>query len=155
MDNNTSYSVTLTKEGANALPLTIDLAPVDKTHQPGLYSGSYLAVEEGSFVLSVPESNFKTPKANKVEFVVENKPIEQRETAMNEEVANQIAIQSGGQNLAGAQLGTLPDLLPPDVETKPLVKVREKALWDVPLIFLILVIITGVEWYMRRRENLV
>ena len=155
VDNNTSYSVTLTKEGANALPLTIDLAPVDKTHQPGLYSGSYLAVEEGSFVLSVPESNFKTPKANKVEFVVENKPIEQRETAMNEEVANQIAIQSGGQNLAGAQLGTLPDLLPPDVETKPLVKIREKALWDVPLIFLILVIITGVEWYMRRRENLV
>ena len=90
-----------------------------------------------------------------MEFVVENKPIEQRETAMNEEVANQIAIQSGGQNLAGAQLGTLPDLLPPDVETKPLLKIREKALWDVPLIFLILVIITGVEWYMRRRENLV
>ena len=155
VDNNTSYSVTLTKEGSNTLPLTIDLAPVDKTHQPGLYSGSYLAVEEGSFVISVPESNFKAPKANKVEFVVENVPVEQRETAMNEEIANQIATQSGGQSLAGTQLGTLPNLLPPDVKTKPLIKVREKALWDIPLIFLLLVIITGVEWYLRRRENLV
>jgi len=155
VDNNTSYSVNLTLEGSNALPLKIDLTPVDKINQPGLYSGSYLAVEEGSFVLSVPESNFKTPKANKVEFVVENKPMEQRETAMNEEVANQIAIQSGGRNLAGTELGTLPTLLPPDVDTKPLIKVREKALWDVPLIFLLLVIITGVEWYLRRRENLV
>ena len=32
---------------------------------------------------------------------------------------------------------------------------REKDMWDLPAIFVLLVVVTGIEWYMRRRDNLV
>ena len=85
---------------------------------------------------------------------MEHIPLEQRETAMMEDVADQVAALSGGIRFPPKELGALPDLLP-EKETNPLVIVREKALWDVPVIFIILVVLTGLEWYLRRRENLV
>jgi len=90
-----------------------------------------------------------------VEFEVEHIPLEQRETAMMEDVANQVATLSGGLSLPATQLGDLPEFLRTEKETDPLIIVREKALWDVPVIFLLLVVLTGLEWYLRRRENLV
>ena len=147
-----SYSVNLEKEGSDALPLELELTPV--TGSVGLYSGSVsLRVEEGRFVLSARGND--SASANTVEFEVENIPLEQRETAMKEDLANQIATLSGGQNLSVTQLGTLPELLSTEEKTKPLIIVREKALWDIPVIFLLLVVLTGLEWYLRRRENLV
>ena len=74
---------------------------------------------------------------------------------MMEDVANQVAALSGGLSLPATQVGALPELLRTEKETKPLIIVREKALWDVPIIFLLLVVLTGLEWYLRRRENLV
>ncbi|MFP6854984.1 MAG: hypothetical protein VB980_04310, partial [Opitutales bacterium] len=148
-----SYSINLEREGSSALPLEIELTPIDNDLQPGLYSGSILAVEEGRFVLSARGNDSTT--ANLVKFDVENVPVEQRETAMKEDVADQIATLSGGQNLAATQLGALPQLLDTDEKTNPLIIVREKALWDIPIIFLLLVVLTGLEWYLRRRENLV
>jgi hypothetical protein len=102
-----------------------------------------------------------------VEFEVENVPVEQRETAMREDVANQIAALSGGKRLllsldeeqddnsTGHQLGDLGALLRTDEVIRPLTIRREKALWDIPAIFVILIFLTGLEWYLRRRENLV
>ena len=159
----TSYSVLLQKEGSGALPTELDLTPVPGT--PGLYGGSILAVEEGRFEMTSRGSDPSI--ANTVEFEVENVPVEQRETAMREDVANQIAALSGGERLllsldeeqednsTGYQLANLGSLLSTDEVTRPLTIRREKALWDIPVIFVILIFITGLEWYLRRRENLV
>tara|TARA_B100000959_G_C14800741_1_gene549613 strand:- start:121 stop:786 length:666 start_codon:yes stop_codon:yes gene_type:complete len=146
-----SYSVLLEQEGSGELPAELDLIPVPGN--PGLYGGSILAVNEGRFTLAARGSDPTT--SNTVEFEIENVPVEQRETAMREDVANQIAALSGGERLAATQLGTLPDLLKTDEITRPLTIHREKALWDIPFIFALLVLLTGVEWYLRRRENLV
>ena len=67
-----------------------------------------------------------------------------------------MALTEKGQdaNSSGHSLGDLAKLLPGEM-ARPLPIEREKALWDIPAIFLLLVILTGVEWYLRRRENLV
>lgn len=156
------YPVLLDKNESNDPSVEIKLDPVPGT--PGLYSKSFLAVKEGNFVLKAQDSD--APKANTVEFEVENIPLEQRETSMREDVATQIAALSGGNRLmalpemdqdansSGHSLGDLAKLLPGEM-ARPLPIEREKALWDIPAIFLLLVILTGVEWYLRRRENLV
>ena len=158
-----SYSVLLQKEGSGTLPTELELTPVPGT--PGLYGGSILAVEEGRFEMTSRGSDPSI--ANTVEFEVENLPVEQRETAMREDVANQIAALSGGERLllsldeeqednsTSYQLASLGALLRTDEVTRPLTIRREKALWDIPAIFVILIFLTGLEWYLRRRENLV
>ena len=102
-----------------------------------------------------------------VEFEVENVPVEQRETSMREDVAEQIANLSGGKrilfdpeeelddNATSHSFEGLGSLLGADKAPKTLIIRREKTLWDIPVIFVILILITGVEWYLRRRENLV
>jgi len=143
-----TYSVNL-KHGLETVDVVLNGVPGSK----GLYSGSILAEEEGRYVLSAKGPN--PSLSNTIEFEVEHIPQEQRETAMMEDVANQVATLSGGLSLPATQLGDLPEFLHTEKETDPLIIVREKALWDVPVIFLLLVALTGLEWYLRRRENLV
>ena len=69
-------------------------------------------------------------------------------------VAEQIAALPGGKRLAAAELGSLPELLETNEELWTTIH-KEKGLWDMPALFVLLVVISGVEWYMRRRENLV
>ncbi|MFP6899985.1 MAG: hypothetical protein VCA36_03515 [Opitutales bacterium] len=158
-----SYAVLIQLSGSGELPVELDLNQVSGT--PGLYSGSILAAEEGRFTLTARGSDPSI--ANTVEFEVENVPVEQRETSMREEVAKQIAALSGGKrilldpegiqedNATSHSLEGLASLLGADAAPKPLIIRREKALWDIPAIFVILILLTGVEWYLRRRENLV
>ena len=143
-----TYSVNL-KQGTETVDVVLNGVPGSK----GLYSGSILAEVEGRYVLSAKGPN--PSQSNTVEFDVEHVPLEQRETAMMEDVANQVATLSGGLSLPATQLGDLPEFLHTEKETDPLIIVREKALWDIPVIFLLLVVLTGLEWYLRRRENLV
>ena len=156
------YPVLLERNESSQAPVELELEPVPGT--PGLYSKSFLAVNDGNFILRAQDSD--APKANTVEFEVENIPLEQRETSMRGDVADQIATLSGGNRLmaltemvqdANSSVRNLKDLakLLPGEKARPLPIEREKALWDIPWIFLLLVVLTGVEWYLRRRENLV
>ena len=156
------YPVLLERNESSQAPVELELEPVPGT--PGLYSKSFLAVNDGNFILRAQDSD--APKANTVGFEVENIPLEQRETSMRGDVADQIATLSGGNRLmaltemvqdANSSVRNLKDLakLLPGEKARPLPIEREKALWDIPWIFLLLVVLTGVEWYLRRRENLV
>ena len=81
---------------------------------------------------------------------------------MRDDLADQLASLTGGNRLGdfsgddseGPSVSDLAGLLPGKLP-KALPVEREKPLWDLPVIFLILVFLTGLEWYLRRRENLV
>ena len=81
---------------------------------------------------------------------------------MRDDLADQLASLTGGNRLldfpeddaGGPSVNDLAGLLPGKLP-KALPVVREKPLWDIPVIFLILVFLAGLEWYLRRRENLV
>lgn len=153
-----SYSVLLDKNGSGDYPIEVSLDPVPGN--PGLYGTSILATETGSYLLKAGDSD--ALKANTVEFEVDRLSLEQRETSMREDLADQLASLTGGNRLLDFSedssdgpgvsdlAGLLPSKLPKELNVE-----REKALWDIPAIFLILVFLTGLEWYLRRRENLV
>ena len=51
-------------------------------------------------------------------------------------------------------LGALPGELGEESERQR-IKHIERDLWDIPLWFLIILLFAGIEWFLRRRENLI
>lgn len=145
-----AYEVLLEKSGSATLPVELELVPVPDT--PGFYSGSYLADEEGSYQLRAKPND--QPVANTVEFDVKIVPLEKRETGSRPDVAEQVAAGSGGKSFSLSGLAGLPEELKNEEKLTTVVH-KEKDMWDLPAMFILLVIITGTEWYMRRRDNLV
>ncbi|MEC9124121.1 MAG: glutamine amidotransferase [Verrucomicrobiota bacterium] len=153
-----SYPVLLDRNGSGDYPIEVSLDPVPGT--PGLYGKSILVTEPGDYELRAMDSD--ALKANVADFEVDRLSLEQRETSMRDELADQLASLSGGNRLLDfseedsddSRLADLAGLLPGRLP-KSLPVEREKALWDIPAIFALLVLLTGLEWYLRRRENLV
>jgi len=144
-----SYIVTVGGvEGDDALEL--ELAPIP--NQPGLYSGIHYAGAEGRYQLKTLPDDAKA--SNIVEFSIVNEPLEGRETAVNVEVARQMAELSGGKTVALDSLSTLsgefgyPNKLTTTIR-------RQQAMWDAPFLFVLFVLFAGVEWYVRRKDHLV
>jgi len=145
-----SYAVVLERRGAVDSAVEMELTPVTDT--PGLFSGVHLAVEDGVYSLKARDADRET--SNQVEFEVVTIPLEDRETAMKTDVVRQVAELSGGKTMSLSGMTALQDEFD-EKEELTAVKRMEKDLWDAPLFFILLVIFTGIEWYMRRRDNLV
>jgi hypothetical protein len=148
--NQPSYDVILETKGETDTATTIELSPVPGT--PGLYSGSHLAGKDGNYVVRTRSADSEI--SNQAGFKIATVAIEDRETAMQPEVARQIAELSGGKQLTLATLGAFPASLGEEKKLTNVVRL-EKDLWDVPIWFLIVVAFAGVEWYLRRKDNLV
>lgn len=145
-----SYKVLVEQGGQSQTPLEVELEPVPNS--PGLYSGTHLAAEDGTFIIKTLPVHKEV--SNTIQFDVQTTALEQRETDMQSTVATQVAGRSGGRTWRLSELGALPAALRND---EPLTQSihRERDLWDLPLFFVLLVIVTGIEWAMRRRDNLV
>jgi uncharacterized membrane protein len=144
------YHVLWEKKDAASVPVDLELARVPGSE--GFYSGSFLAEDEGAFVLrALPKDQ---EKANTVVFNVRRVPLEQREMGARLDVAEQVAKHSGGRHYALSGLAGLPEALHSEASLTTVIH-REKDMWDLPAIFVLLVVVTGIEWYMRRRDNLV
>jgi hypothetical protein len=145
-----SYSVILDVAGVSDSAAEMRLEPVPNS--PGLYSGIHLAGEDGTYQLRTLPPDAEV--SNRVDFVVKTVPLEDRETAAQVDVARQIAKQSGGESLRLAELGSLPEKLGSEEPLSKEVRMHID-LWDKPVLFVLFVLFAGVEWFFRRRENLV
>ena len=144
------YTVTIGKDGDDdASELELTSVP----DQPGLYSGVHYAGAEGTYQLKA--MNDDAANANVVDFSVVNVSLESLDTAVNTELARQMAELSGGKVLA---LNDLQEALPEEFGyPKKLTTTirREQTIWDAPFLFVLFVLFAGVEWYLRRKDNLV
>lgn len=144
------YEVVLEQDGQAGSSEVIELEPVPDT--PGLYTGAALAGTDGRYLVRTTERDSEI--SNQASFQVRTDPLEDRESAAQEEVAAQVASLSGGRMLAWEDLAALPDTLGPERPIKQVVRI-EKDLWDIPLWFLLVAAFAGTEWYLRRKDNLV
>ena len=144
------YTVVLDRRDTADSATEIELSPVPDS--PGLYSGVHLASQDGGYRLKTKPQDAEV--SNQVDFQINTILLEDRETAMQADVVRQIAEQSGGKRLGLMELASLSEELG---EQEPLSKVvhRKIDLWDTPIVYLLLVLFAGTEWYMRRRDNLV
>ncbi len=145
-----SFQVVIEKVGEADSEVDVELTKIPQS--PGLYSGVQLAGAPGQYRLKVGGGD--SSLANVIEFDVVSVPLEKRETGASWDVAEQIAQVNGGKALRLTGMEGLPDSFKDHKPLTAQVKM-ERELWDVPWIFILLVIVTGLEWYFRRRHNLV
>lgn len=153
-----SYVVLLEKEGSEDPPVELELSPAKRLkdgelqNSPGSFVGTIPAGEEGRYLLRAKTTDPNL--TNSAAFEVENVPVEERKTDSRPDVAAQISAITGGKMISAAAMSELPGLLHSD-EKFISQNHRDRDLWDMAALFLVLVVLTGVEWYLRRRENLV
>jgi len=143
-----SHAVVVERRGYVDSAQTVTLVADPAT--AGLYFGTFLADRDGDYVLKAQDHEAEI--SSTVEFAVATEPLEDRDTSAQPEIAKNIAQASGGRVVPPIELAAFVDALPAE-EISRIVS-RDLDLWDTPLIYLLLVLLAGVEWYLRRRENL-
>ena len=145
-----SFTVFVENKSAVGPDAPVRLTPIPRS--PGLYAGVFMPKQDGTYLLKAAEDKEKI--SNTVDFTVLTQSQELRETGMQGATGDQVAARSGGRVLTAASLATLGKKTGNE-EKLTTIEQREQDLWDLPAAFVLLVIITGIEWYMRRKENLV
>ena len=144
------YTLLLERKGAPDSAAEIVLGPVPGS--PGLFSGAHVAAEDGTYLIRTEGGDDQ--RSNRPEFEIATVAPEDRETGARHDVARQMAELSGGRPLTLESLAALPADLGSEAELSSIAHI-ERDLWDVPLLFLLILLFAGIEWFLRRRENLV
>ena len=144
-----SYTIHVERKEGQAETTQVKLEPVKDA--PGLYQGYFTPELEGRYVLRTAPA--EAEYSNTVELQVATTPLEQLEPAMQEEALRKLADLSGGRYFAIRGLPELPDLLPQTAQTT--IIRREKELWDLPVVFALVLLIAATEWFFRRRYDLI
>ena len=152
-----SYTVALERvDGQDRRDLKLE--PVKsangKGNTPGLYQGYFRAERDGRFRVNVNVQG-KDPKAlaNPVEFDVLRVSPEMAQPEMHEDLLRKMAELSGGRYLSARDVAALPGYL--EGESSTVLVRTERELWDVWPVFALILALAGLEWYLRRRSDLV
>ena len=144
--------------GPSGTSARVEMSPVPDN--PGRFQGTWAAPKTGSYLTEVTAQR-ADPKTGKfqelgrdvltfqrVDGVAENFHTEQ-----NRDLLERLAAQTGGQYWKPEDLGKLPGRIP---YSEAGVTVRQtRDLWNLPLVFLVLVLLRFSEWWLRRRWGIV
>lgn len=142
-----SYTIFMTKEG-QAQPTAVRLEPA--ANIPGLFQGFVTPDQPGKYKLTVAQAD--VPNANSLEFNLIASSLEQMEPAMQEDTMRKMAQLSEGRYYAANELPQLKDAI--SGQQKTAVIRREKELWDLPTALVGILVLLGVEWFFRRKYDL-
>ena len=118
---------------------------------PGLYQRYYTLDQAGRYEIRAPGGD--PALANTVQVTVKAAELEQVERAAQEELLRNMAQASGGRCFAVRDLPKLAQTIAGEEGTT--VIRRERELWDLPLAFVTLLALVGIEWFLRRKYDLV
>lgn len=143
-----SFEITVNGVDGNMLKERVSLQP-DRT-TPGLYEGYFTAPASGRYRLEANENDKGV--SNTTEFQVAAVNEELSDTNMRLENLKRMAQLTGGSVLNVGELSKLKDL----IKTEPLTTTlrSERPLWDNGWIAALLILLLGMEWFMRRKYDL-
>ena len=143
-----SFGIVVNGTDNNALSQRVSLQP-DRT-TPGLYEGYFTAPVAGRYRLEANENDKDVSNTTEFQVAVVNEELS--DTKMRLDGLKRMAQLTGGSVLSLSDLGKLDGLL----DTEPLsITVRsERPLWDNGLIAALLILLLGMEWFMRRKYDL-
>lgn len=147
--NLANYPIHIERPEGQAETLQVKLEPVKDV--PGFYQGFFTPELDGRYVVRTGPADREF--SNSVELQVATTPLEQLEPALQEDTLRKLAELSGGRYFAIRDLPALPEELRQELETT--IVRREKELWDLPAIFILLVLCAATEWFFRRRYDLI
>jgi hypothetical protein len=144
-----AYSISLHRAAPSPRTTTVRLEPVPNI--PGLYQGFVSPDQPGKYSIGIQGTD--TTIANNAEFTVVAANLEELERSEQEELLRNMAEVSGGKCFAIRDVPKLADTIAGEQRTT--VIRRERELWDLPFIFVAILALAGVEWFLRRRYDLV
>jgi hypothetical protein len=137
-----------TLDGAGGEPQRITLRP--DASNPGLYEGYFSPPRAGGYRVEANATD--RPLSNTSEFQVADLRPELANTDMQIEHLRRIAELSGGESLSALELQKLPALLNRDPHTTT-IRV-DRPLWDNAWVAVLLVVLLGFEWILRRKYDI-
>jgi uncharacterized membrane protein len=144
--------------GPSGVSALVEMSPVPDN--PGQFSATWSAPKPGAYLTEVTAQR-NDPATNTVKEIGRDVLTFQRmdgvaenfHTEQNRELLEHLASQTGGQYWKPADLGKLATSIP---FSEAGVTMRQtKALWDLPLVFLILIALRFSEWWLRRKWGIV
>jgi hypothetical protein len=138
--------------GPDSLSAIVDLTPVPNT--PGTYAMDWTADKPGSYVAELT-ADHGTDELGKdvISFRREDGVAENFHTEQNRELLQKLSDQTGGRYWQQGEL----DRLPKEISySEAGISVRDtKELWDMPIVFIILLSLMSADWLLRRKWGVV
>jgi hypothetical protein len=127
---------------------------------PGQFQAAWSAPRAGAYLTEVTAQRtdpstrtFKELGRDVLTFQRVDGVAEKFHTEQNRDLLEQLATQTGGRYWKPADLGKLASSIP---FSEAGVTMREtKGLWDLPLVFLVLLLLRFSEWWLRRKWGIV
>jgi uncharacterized membrane protein len=144
--------------GPSGVSALVEMTPVPDS--PGQFQAAWSAPKTGAYLTEVtaqradPSSGtVKELGRDVLTFQRMDGVAENFHTEQNRDLLERLATQTGGQYWKPADLGKLPAAIP---FSEAGVTVREtKDLWNLPLVFLVLLLLRFSEWWLRRKWGIV
>jgi uncharacterized membrane protein len=145
--------VTAQITGPGGLNVTVDLAPSQDT--PGLFTAEWTAEKPGPYLAEVTadSASHEPLGCDVVTFEREDGVAENFHTAQNRHLLEQLSAQTGGSYWKSGDLKNLPR----DISySEAGISVRSmKELWNMPIVFFLLLGLPITEWLLRRKWGVV
>jgi hypothetical protein len=142
------FSVSVRPLVPGAQPQNLTLRP--DAGNPGLYEGYFSPTQPGRYRVEANATDRSL--ASTTEFQVADVEPEMDDTAMQLEQLHRIAELSGGKCLSVLAISELQSLL--NLEPHTTTFTTQVPLWDTGWLVLLLVLLMGTEWFVRRRYDL-
>ena len=138
--------------GPSGVSALVEMTPAPDN--PGQFQAAWSAPRTGAYLTEVTAQRNATELGRDVlTFQRMDGVAENFHTEQNRELLERLATQTGGQYWKPADLGKLAAAIP---FSEAGVTMREtKDLWDLPLVFLVLVTLRFSEWWLRRKWGIV
>jgi uncharacterized membrane protein len=144
--------------GPSGVSALVEMTPVPDN--PGQFQATWTAPKPGAYLTEVTAQH-NDPKSGAprelgrdvLTFQRMDGVAEHFHTEQNRELLERLATQTGGQYWKPADLGNLPAAIP--FSEAGMTTRETKDLWNLPLIFLVLLLLRFTEWWLRRRWGVV
>jgi uncharacterized membrane protein len=138
--------------GPGGISSTVEMSPVPDT--PGRFQADWTADKPGSYVAEVmAQKGGQTLGSDVVTFLRADDVAENFHTEQNRGLLERLAQQTGGRYWRPNDIRGLADEIP---YSEAGITMREtKDLWDLPVVFLALLLMRSGEWLLRRRWGIV
>ena len=144
--------------GPSGVTASIEMAPVPDS--PGRFQATWSAPKTGAYLTEVTAQRadagtgkYKELGRDVLTFQRMDGLAENFHTEQNRDLLERLAAQTGGQYWKPEELGKLAARVP---YSEAGVTVREtRDLWNLPLVFLVLILLRFSEWWLRRRWGIV
>jgi uncharacterized membrane protein len=124
--------------------------------EEGVYQCRYTPAESGNYTVSVRVEGWDEVKPSVTGFMVTEPLVEFRNSNLKEELLKRMAETTGGRYFAFEDAGKLREELENSIRQASLegVEPETKPLWDMPILYVMVLALMGVEWLYRRRSGL-